>query len=270
MDYYNILGVNKNASQEDIKKAYRKLAMRHHPDKGGDQKTFQRINEAYDVLKDPQRRKQYDTPQPQWQRHQWQDINTSNMDDIFSSFFGQRTQVRRNKDIKIAYDLTLEDVAKGKDMLVAYRMLNGQEATATIRIHPGVQNGEVIRFTGLGDNSHPQLHRGDLLVLCRVKAHKVFERDRHHLKLTLNINVFELVTGTTKTIQSLTGAPLRVNIPKSTNPGTILSIAGYGLPEPRTGRTGNLYVHIKGIIPQLNDDQIQRIKNINDELSSST
>jgi len=265
MDYYSRLGVNKQASPDEIKKAYKKLAMQHHPDRGGDQATFQQINEAYDTLKDPQKRQQYDNPQPEIH------MNAQNFEDVFSQFFGQRRQqVRRNRDIKIGINLTLREVATGKDVLATYRLLNGQETSASLRIHAGVQDGQVIRFKGLGDNSHPQLQRGDLQILCRVKADRTFKRDRHHLKLTLQVSVFELILGTTYVIESLTGGQLRVNIPKNTNPGTILSIAGHGLPDPATNRQGNLYVTIKGVIPQMLPEQIERVRTINDELNSST
>lgn len=265
MDYYSRLGVNKQASQDEIKKAYKKLAMQHHPDRGGDQRIFQQINEAYDTLKDPQKRSQYDNPQPEI------NVNSQNFEDVFSQFFGQRRQQqRRNRDIKIGIKLTLQEVATGKDVLATYRMLNGQETSASLRIHAGVQDGQVIRFKGIGDNSHPQLPRGDLQILCRVQPHKFFKRDRHHLKTTIDVNVFDLILGTTYVIENLTGGQLRVNIPKNTNPGTILSIAGYGLPDPTTNRQGNLYVTVKGIIPKMLPEQIERVRTINDELNSST
>ena len=264
MDYYKRLGVNKNASPEEIKKAYKKLAMQHHPDRGGDQKKFQEINEAYDTLKDPAKKKSYDNPQPEI------NVNSSNFEDIFSTFFGGRQQIRRNKDIKIAYDLTLADVLTGKDILAVYRLSNGQEVSATIRIHPGIQNGQVIRFRNLGDNAIHQFPRGDLLVLCRVKNHPHFTRDRHHISTTINISVFDLILGTTYVVTSLTGTPIRVNIPKNTPPGTTLSIAGYGLPDLNTNRQGNLYIKLKGVIPELSNEQLEKVKQINDAISSRT
>lgn len=264
MDYYKRLGVNKNASPEEIKKAYKKLAMQHHPDRGGDQKKFQEINEAYDTLKDPAKKKYYDNPQPEI------NVNSSNFEDIFSTFFGGRQQIRRNKDIKIAYDLTLADVLTGKDILAVYRLSNGQEVSATIRIHPGIQNGQVIRFRNLGDNAIHQFPRGDLLVLCRVKNHPHFTRDRHHISTTINISVFDLILGTTYVVTSLTGTPIRVNIPKNTPPGTTLSIAGYGLPDLNTNRQGNLYIKLKGVIPELSNEQLEKVKQINDAISSRT
>jgi len=262
MDYYNRLGVSKTASPEEIKQAYKKLAMQHHPDRGGDSTTFQKINEAYDTLKDSAKRQQYDSPQPEI------NVNSQNFEDVFSQFFGQRRQVRRNKDVKIACDITLQEVATGKDTLAVYRLANGQEISATIRIHPGVQHGQVIRFQGLGDNSHPQLPRGDLLVLIRVKAHPHFERDRHHIRTKINVSIFELILGCTYVVEGLTGSPIRVTIPKNTAPSTILSIAGYGLIDPTTNRKGNLYVQIKGIIPELTDEEIKKVKQIHDATSS--
>lgn len=262
MDYYKRLGVNKTASPDEIKKAYKKLAMQHHPDRGGNQRKFQEINEAYDILKDPQKRKQYDNPQPEI------NMNSQNFEDVFSQFFGQRRPMRRNKDVKIACDITLQEVATGKDTLAVYRLANGQECSATIRIHPGVHHGQVIRFQGLGDNSHPQMPRGDLLVLIRVKAHPHFERDRHHIKTKIDVSIFELILGCTYVVEGLTGSPIRVTIPKNTAPNTILSIAGYGLPDPTTNRQGNLYVQIKGVIPQLTQDEIKKVKEINDATNS--
>lgn len=264
MDYYKRLGVSKTASPEEIKRAYKKLAMQHHPDRGGNQRTFQEINEAYNTLKDPAKKQAYDNPRPEI------NVNASNFEDIFSTFFGGRQQVRRNKDIKIAYDLTLGEVQTGKDILAVYRLSNGQEVSATIRIHPGIQHGQVIRFRGLGDNMISQLPRGDLLVLCRVKAHPQFTRDRHHITTTINVSVFDLILGTTYVITSLTGSPIRVNIPKNTPPGTTLSIAGYGLPDPNTNRQGNLYIKLKGIIPNLTNEQVEKVKQINDAINSST
>jgi len=259
MDYYKRLGVGRNASPEDIKKAYKKLAMQHHPDKGGNQKTFQEINEAYDTLKDPRKRQQYDNPQPEI------NVNSSNFEDVFSQFFGGRgPRQQRNPDIKLAVDMTLEEVLTGKDVLVTYMLRNGQQTNASLRIHAGVNHGQVIRFKGIGDNSIPHIQRGDLLVLCKVKPHNRFERDRHHLRISVKISVLKLMLGTYVDIVSLTGSPIRVTIPKGTNPGTILSVAGHGLPDLSTNRIGNLYVTIKGTLPTLTLEQERKVKELDD------
>ena len=271
MDYYKTLGVSKNASQEEIKRAYRKLAMQHHPDKGGDEKVFQNINEAYDTLKDSAKRQQYDQPQPDPRVR----VNTGNMDDVFRSFFGQgfgqARQMRRNASVSIHVKLTLEDVAKGKDFIGRYILNSGREEVANIRIPPGVEHGTVMRYQGLGDDSIKQMPRGDLHVKITVLKHPHFERDRLHLRTKCSISVLELILGTEVVVEKLTGGPINVKIPSGTNPGTILSIPGYGLPEPNTGRTGNLYLEIKGITPKIdNYEVLEKVREINDEVNRST
>lgn len=262
MDYYKTLGVSKTATQEEIKKAYKKLAMEHHPDRGGDTARFSEINEAYETLKDPKKRQEYDSPRPEI------NFNSQNFEDIFSAFFGGRgMQARRNRDLKLSVSITLEEVFSGKDLIANYNLSNGQNTTANIRIHPGVQHGEAIRYKGMGDNSVSGLPRGDLIVHVNVLRHKTFERDGRNLKTNIEINTLDLILGTKISITTLTGSLINVNIPKGTNPGTILSVAGHGLPDFRTGLTGNLYITIKGKTPKIeNDDILKRIKQINDEV----
>jgi DnaJ-class molecular chaperone len=247
MDYYSILGVTRQSSQEDIKKAYRKLAMEHHPDRGGDSVKFAEINEAYETLKDPAKRSQYDTLAPSF------DFKFTNFEDVFNSFGA----FSKNKDIKLAVTITLEDVLTGKDLILNYGLFNGQSTTATIRIHAGVENGEGIRFKGLGDNKISQLPRGDLIVIVKISKHLTFDRDGKHL---YKIEV-----------KTLTGNNLSVNIAKGTQPGTTLSISGHGLIDNRSNTTGNLYVTIKGFVPKINDVKIlEKVKELNDAISKIT
>jgi len=265
MDYYSRLGVNKSASPEEMKQAYKKLAMQHHPDRGGDQKTFQEINEAYDTLKDPAKRQEYDAPK---QNHRQRQYNSQNMNDIFEAMFRQKKQ--RNMDVKLGVNLTLEDVYTGKDLIASYNLRNGQPIDASIRIHPGVEHGEVIRYRGLGDNSYTNIARGDLLIQIRVIPHKRFDRDGAHLYTNVNISVFDLILGTTILVDGLQNNPIKVKVPPGTAATTVLSVAGHGLSSVKRGKPGNLYIRIKGQVPKItNPTIIERIKNINDELSSS-
>jgi DnaJ-class molecular chaperone len=265
MDYYNILGVSKNASEQQLKLAYRKLAMTYHPDRtGGDDTKFKQINEAYNTLKDPATRQQYDNPQPQ-QFHYNTGNMPNNLNDMFENIFRQRHEQHiRNKDLKVAITIKLEDVLTNKDIIIDYNLLNGQQTTATIRINAGVQHGETIRFKGLGDNSRQGLHRGDLIVLVKIARHSIFERDGRHLRLTQEVSILDLILGTKVNIKTLTGNTVSVNIPKATQSGTILSISNNGLPDPKTGLTGHLYLTIKGITPKIEDlniiEQVQKIK----------
>lgn len=143
IDYYNTLGIDRSATQDDIKKAYRKLAMKHHPDRGGDSKKFQEIQEAYAILGDDLKRSQYDNPH-QHQHH----FHTGNMgDDIFSTFFGGGSpfgfgfhQQQRNINIGAHVTVTLEDVLTGKTIDAEISFRNGQKKLVSINIPAGVED----------------------------------------------------------------------------------------------------------------------------------
>lgn len=269
MDYYNILGVERNASQEEIKKAYKKLVMTHHPDRGGDNEHFTKINEAYDVLKDPEKRAAYDNPRPQFSFRSGNG-NVNDIHDIFSQFFGQHTIVKKNKDIRLSVTLTLEDVALGKDILGSYTLPSGRTETSNFKIPAGVEHGEIIKFKGLGDDGFKNLERGDLLVQVRVAEHKTYQRDGSNIFMKEKINVFDLMTGTTLIIQDLTGSNISVNISKGTQPETILSVPGYGLLDRRTNRKGNLYIRVSCYFPEIDEQALDKIKEIRNEINNST
>jgi curved DNA-binding protein len=263
-NHYSILGVSNTASQDQIKQAYRKLAKQHHPDTGGDETKFKEVNAAYQTLKDENKRQEYDQPA------QKMNINPTDFEDMFSSFFNQNNLHRRNKDIKIAVTITLEEVATGKEIIAKYILADGQHATATIKIHAGAENGEAIRYKGLGDNAASQIPRGDLLVFINVLQHKQFDRDKNHLYTTYDISVIDLILGRKINVQTLLGHNIAVNIPKGTQPGTIMSVTGHGLPNPRSGINGNFHIVLKGKVPTLLDDNIlTRIKDINDDINKS-
>jgi len=265
MEYYNILGVNKNSPPEDIKKAYKQLAMKHHPDHGGDGNQFAKINEAYETLKDPIKKKEYDNPQPQI------NFNTGNMNDIFSSFFGGGRPVRTNPDINITIRIGLEDAMYGKNILGRYTLRSGEESVANLNIPSGIESGQIFQVRGLGDNLNPNLPRGNLNAKIIVLSHPKFERDRLHLRTKCSINVLELILGTETDIETLDKKNIKLKIPKGTNPGTIMSIAGYGIRNHITHKIGNLYVEIKGVTPKVDDwDKIKKVKELNDELNTRT
>lgn len=263
MDYYSVLGVDKNASASEIKKAFRKLAMENHPDRtGGDDTKFKQINEAYDTLKDPDKKSAYDNPQASFRSNDFSQ-GYGNFNDIFSQMFRQQRTMRKNADVTIVVTIDLLDVKTGKDIIGRYRLRNGKDEVANIRIPKGIEHGQIIRFQGMGDNSVPNLPRGDLNVQVQIKKHRIFERDRLHLRTKCVINVFDCLLGTEILVEGLGGERISVKVPKGTNPGTILSIPGYGLPEMNTGRSGNLYVELKVTTPLVEDfEQIEMLENI--------
>jgi curved DNA-binding protein len=246
MDYYSILGVNRNATPEEIRKAYKKQSMQHHPDRGGNEEKFKRINEAYSILKDPQKRQQYDNPQPQYH------FNTNTG---FEDIFGRRQQ-RRNPPFTIQADINLEDVYTGKELIANYRLPSGRVETVSITIPKGVRTGDTMRYPGMGNDIIPGAPRGDLHVKINVLNHKEFNVSGLDLTCTKKLNVFDLITGTSAEIHTPDGSRFSLKIPPKTQPDTTFNITGKGLPCGRTGRQGNIYVKVRAQIPKQIDEKL--------------
>tara|TARA_B100000900_G_scaffold393920_1_gene390871 strand:- start:3393 stop:4229 length:837 start_codon:yes stop_codon:yes gene_type:complete len=271
MDYYETLGVSKNASQDELKKAYKKQSMQHHPDRtGGDEAKFKQINEAYSTLKDPQKRQEYDNPQPQFAQgfgaNGFQGMG--GFEDLFSQFgFNmQGRQQQRNPDITIAARVTLEEAYTGKTMIASYRLRTGKEEVVEIKVPPGAGHGNTIRYQGFGEEGMAG-PRGNLFVKVQVVQHSVFQVDGTNLHCTKNANIFDFIIGGSVLIDTLDGGKVKVNIPAGTAPGTKFSIHGYGMPDLRSGRKGNLYVTIGGIVPKnLSQDQIVTLQKLRKRL----
>lgn len=271
MDYYNILGVQRGASSEDIKKAYRKLAMKHHPDRtGGDDSQFKKIQEAYDTLGDDNKRSEYDNPRPQFGGGDFH-FNSGNMNDIFGSMFGhnpfggfhQQRQMR-NKSINISVQMTLKDVLHGKDVVGSIRLPSGREQALQIRIPRGVAHGDTIRFSQMGDDTHPNLPKGDLIAIIDEVRDQVFERRGADLFVTKTVSVFDLMLGGSVTIKTVEDSSLEVTIPAGIAPGTTMSCHGYGVPvAANASQRGNLYVKIDVFVPKIiNSEDFDALKNL--------
>jgi curved DNA-binding protein len=263
MNYYDILGISPDASQDQIKKAYKELVKKNHPDKGGNSEQFKLINDAYDTLKDPAKRQQYDNPSPRFDNN----FSGHPFEDLFESIFRQQQRQIRNKNIRIRVDIDLAECMTGKSLIVSYMLGNGKQTDITIEIPSGVSTGDTIRFQGLGDNTVTQLPRGDLHVVIFVKDLPGWRREHNNLFINKNVNVLDLITGCAIIIETLEGNKLSLNIPSGTKPETTFSMKGYGLPEVNTKVKGNLYVKIKADVPKITDiDVINQIENIKKQL----
>ena len=288
MDYYSTLGVGKNASPDEIKAAYRKMAMKHHPDRGGDEKKFKEISEAYDVLSDPKKKEIFDLggdPRQQGGGSWGNSFNQGpfefhfggvppGMEDIFDRFgfgsgFGQRP-MRKNRSLNIVVDITLEDVLNGKELNAEITIPgSNKRRMINIAIPAGIESGQQIRYESMGDDSIKDLRPGDLIVNINVIPHPRFKRDRNNIFIDQTIDAWTAMIGSQLEIETLDGKKLNIIIPPGTQPNTVLSCRGEGLPVMRSKNRGNLLINIKVEIPKnLPVQTIEKIKEIKKELGS--
>jgi curved DNA-binding protein len=267
MDYYQILGVAENASQDDIKTAYKKLAMKNHPDRGGDTQKFQEISQAYDTLGDDQKRQQYDAQRnnpflhARSGNHGFQDIN-----DIFAGFgfggshnpFGGFRQQRRNRDLSIRVNITLKQSYTGTQIEARFNTPAGRAQTVVVDIPPGVQSGQTIRYGDLGDDSIPNLPRGNLNVTVVVEADPVWERRGNDLVTTFNISILEAMTGCIKEVTSLDGSIIPLKIRAGIHAGAEFAIGGKGFKDLNNHTVGKLLVILNVDIPAITNNQLRQ------------
>lgn len=257
-EYYNTLGVAKTASQDEIKKAYRKLASKHHPDKGGDTATFQKIQTAYDTLSDEQKRREYDNPQPQYR------FDTGNMggfEDLFRQFdfggggFRQRQQPRQNRHINIQTRVTLKEVLNGKEVIGSIQLPSGREQNIQLKIPKGVKTGDSIRYQGMGDDTVPNLPRGDLIVQIVELPDRIFKRDGTNLYVERTITAFDAMLGTSILVDTVADSQLDISVPPGIQSGQMINCKGHGVPSDDRGIRGSMFVKINVATPVVADSE---------------
>jgi len=276
MDYYQTLGIARDASQDDIKKAFRKLASQHHPDKGGDTAMFQKIQEAYATLSDPQKKAQYDNPSPfgtnpdgSWRQsdvppgfeqffHQF----GPDLGSIFGNHFGQRRP--KNRNVNLQTEITLEEACRGKEIIASYRLSNNQERTFEVKIPPGTHDGLTLRIAGAGDNAYQGAPAGDAMLSVRVLPHARFQRNGLDLIEQITISAWEAMLGKDVEVQTISGEKITVRIKEGTQPESFLRIQGYGMPHLNNPSVrGNHMILIKIQIPNnLTEYQKNTIRSI--------
>lgn len=278
-DYYKILGVPKTASDDDIKKAYRKMAMKHHPDRGGDEKAFKEVNEANDILSNREKRNLVDQGidplnpnQGGFNRHQGNpfeyNFNSGNMEDILRGFgfggfgFGQQHEQRpRNKSLHVELTITLEEAYTGvnKNIQIRFGAVN---KVINVSVPAGIDNGANIRYAGLGDDSIKGIPAGDLTVTIYVQRHPKFAREGVNLLTDVTIDCFDAILGTSATITTLDDRVLDVSIPPGTQPNTTLGLKNEGMKD-QYGNIGRLYLRVLVTVPQnLAHDKIELVKQL--------
>ncbi|MES2702982.1 MAG: J domain-containing protein [Bacteroidota bacterium] len=276
-DYYKVLGVDKKASQDEIKKAYRKLAVKYHPDKNpGDKKSeekFKEINEANDVLGDVEKRRKYDEMGENWQYYQQQGAGGSGdfygrqggrpgnarqeeyygdegggFSDFFESFFkgsggfgtrGSRRGGMKGQDQEANAMISLEEAFKGTTLVLN---TNGQKHN--LKLKPGIADGQVLKMKekgGLGGNGGPH---GDLFINVRVLPHSRFERKGDDLYFEQKLDVFTAMLGGKLPVQTIDKS-LSINIPAGTDSNTTFRLRETGMPHYKDPRQrGDTYVKV--------------------------
>lgn len=252
-DYYATLGVAKTATADEIKRAFRKLASQHHPDKGGHTKKFQAIQEAYATLGDEQKRAAYDNPRPQFSGFQGFHGQPGgvNINEIFGQMFehggmhfgqGFAQQARRNH-VRMSLWISLLDVATGGKRTVS---LGTQQGTSTVEIDvpQGIMDGDNVQYEGIGPGG------ADLVIQFRVHPNSQWQRQDLNLITERTIGLWDLILGADLEMQTITGRTLTAKIPPKTQPGTSLRLKGQGLTN-RNGQVGDIFVRIQVQIPDV-------------------
>lgn len=254
MDHYSTLGVQRGASESDIKKAYRRLAMQHHPDRGGDPAQFQKIQEAYDTLGDVGKRQEYDNPQPQgFQFHFGPGQPGNPFEEIFASFgFGggdpfshQRRQQQKNKDLRIQLNLDLASTLSEQTKAISVQTTTGERQNVQVNIPRGIRTGHQMRYPGLGDNMFNTIPRGDLYVHFEVQPDPQFDVDGDDLIYQCVIDSLDAITGCTIDVPNLEGKVFRLTIPAGTVHGAKLRLPNQGLYQLNSPARGNLLVVVR-------------------------
>ena len=262
MDHYSTLGVGKNATPDDIKKAYRKLASKHHPDKGGDTATFQKIQTAYDTLVDPNKRQQYENPMPQG--FPQQGGMPPGFENIFSQMFGggnpfdpfaQHRQQPQHQVFRTTINISLEQAYYGGEQILKLQTPTNVHAI-TIQIPKGIQNGNQMRIDKVMDGA-------SLVVDFKVENHLKYDRQGNDLICNHPISVLDLIIGTSFEFVTLSGKTLEVTVKPKTQPYIQLKLAGQGMPIHNTTRYGDQIILLKSFMPDIIDEQI--INSINQQ-----
>ena len=276
-DYYKILGVAKTATQEEIKKAYRKLAVKFHPDKNPDNKDaeakFKEANEANDVLSDPEKRRKYDELGVNWKQYeqagrqpgsnpfgggQYQQHGFGDdfdFSDFFEQFFGgsgagtggRRTRSSgqyKGSDLETEFEISLEEAYHG-----ASRIIQLEDSKLRISTKPGAYDGQQLRIKGKGGKGSAPANSGDLFVHVRVRPHHRFAREGDDLKTTHDIDLYTAVLGGEILADTLTGQ-VKVQITPGTQFNKTIRIKGKGMPVyGKVGEFGDLYILLHVSIP---------------------
>jgi len=252
MNPYSTLGVPKSATADTIKRAYKEQAKKHHPDRGGDANKFAEISNAYDILKDPDKRAFYDhtgstTPQSGFTQQR----QGFGFEDIFANMFRQQTQ--RQAEARINISISLKDSIAGGKRIIGVNTPQGT-SSVEIDIPRGVVHGESIRY--------PKAAPGniDLVVNFRIQGDRNWQRNGLDMHTEREVDFWTLILGGDITVVDVLGKKYDVRIPPKTNPGTVVRLGSAGVFRDRHN-PGDIFVKIKATMPRnIPEEVINTIK----------
>lgn len=255
-DYYKILGIERSATQADIKQAYRRMAMEHHPDRGGNVAQFQDIQEAYSVLGDEEKRRQYDNPNPHVNINFGGGHGSAfDINSIFEMFGADLRKQQRQVNPRVSIGISLADVMNGGPRTLNIRLDNAS-TMVEIDIPKGVRDNDNIRYPGLAPGGH------DLIVNYRVMPDPVWQREANNLITVQRVSIWDLIAGGEVSIVDPAGNRYELQIQPETQPNTTLRLKNKGLPPRQLptdrshGIAGDLLVKLEAVIPTPVDPQI--------------
>lgn len=257
MDYYKILGVPRGASEEQIKKAYRKLAMKHHPDRGGNEAEFKRIKEAYEALSNPEQYR-FNT-----ESNAFQDLN-----EMFRR--GQRAGAShfdfdwnagtvKNPDINISITCALEEAYHGFSKDVEFTLPDGSSKRVHVTFPSGTHKDIKIRYTGEGGTLIPNAPPGDLYVKVNITSHPVWRVDGNDLFAIMQITVWQAMFGTTVEFEDISGTRMQVTVPPGTQSRSQLRLKGRGMSIRGSSLRGNAFIEVVVKIPALDQSDKNKL-----------
>lgn len=288
-DLYNVLGVARDASDEDIRKAYRKLAKANHPDLNpGNADAEERFKEgaaANAILGDPEKRKRYDAGEidgsgverperrfyreyagagPSYKYERRSGGGFADLGDIFSDLYGRAGPGGapgggghvRTKGPDLRYSLTVDFVEAVNGAKKRVDMPDGKSLDITIP--PGLQEGQTLRLQGQGMPGLGDGPPGDALIEVAVRRHPVFRREGNAINSVVPITVREALAGGSVRVETITG-PVDVKIPKGSNSGRVLRLRGKGVPDPRSTQSGDHFVELRVVLPDKPDAELERL-----------
>ncbi len=279
-DYYKTLGVSRDASADDVKKAFRKLARTHHPDAGGDEARFKEINEAYEVLSDDKKRQMYDqfgTAEANGIPGGWGNVGdmfggTVGWAEILESLrqggfgfdgfggFGGTARgpvARKGRDTNVTLSVTFDEAFKGAEKRVTVRVPGrSDKETLSVKVPAGAIDGGRLRFKGRGMPGENGGAAGDLFITTKIQSHEYFHRDGADVHIDVPISISEAALGASVVVPVPEGGRVRVKVPAGTQDGAVLTLKGKGAPRVKGSGSGDLKIKVGVLVPtELSDEQ---------------